>query len=88
MMKLSFHRKFHKAYAKLSSSQKEQVKKVIELFKRNPHDHTLKNHALNGKQKGRRAIASGGDIRIIFTEENHYETVELLNVGTHTQVYK
>ncbi len=86
-MQVDLHRDFNKAYAKLSIKQKENVKKVIFLFKNNPHDPILRNHALHGKHKGHRAISVGGDLRIVFVEENNYEIVEILNVGTHTQVY-
>jgi len=86
-MQVDLHRDFNKAYSKLSIKQELHVKKVIALFKNNPYDAILKNHALHGKQKGRRSISAGGDLRIVLVEENNYEIVEMLNVGTHTQVY-
>jgi mRNA-degrading endonuclease YafQ of YafQ-DinJ toxin-antitoxin module len=34
-----------------------------------------------------RAISAGGDLRIIFMEENNYEVIHLIRIGTHNQVY-
>ena len=88
MMQIEIHKNFGKSFAKLNSKQKQRVKEAIALFRQNPYNSQLDNHALHGKQKGRRAIAVGGGLRIIFVEENNNESVELLNVGTHNQVYE
>ncbi|MEW6236322.1 MAG: hypothetical protein AB1656_13125 [Candidatus Omnitrophota bacterium] len=61
---------------------------MLRIFKNNPFDHQLGNHALHGKQKGRRAISAGGDLRLVFIEINNYERVRFLAVGTHNQVYE
>ncbi len=86
-MQIDFHKNFNKSYAKLSTKQKQHVKKIIELFKQNPHDTILKNHALHGKLQGHRAISAGGDLRLVFEEEGNYERIEFSLVGTHAQVY-
>lgn len=87
-MRINTHKVFDKSFLKLPLKVQEKVKRTIEKFKKDPHEPQLDNHALHGKQKGKRAVSVGGDIRIVFVEENNYETVELLNVGTHNQVYK
>ncbi len=87
-MEIHYHKKFTKAFLKIPPKIREKVKELIEVFQENPHNPELDNHALHGKQKGQRSISVGGDMRIIFVEENNYETVVLLNVGTHNQVYK
>lgn len=86
-MQINFHKNFNKAYAKLTFKQKQHVKKSIELFKQNPHDPILKNHALHGKLKGHRAISAGGNMRLVFKVEENYAIVEFLVVGTHPQAY-
>jgi addiction module RelE/StbE family toxin len=87
-MTIDFHKEFCKRLVKLTPNQKKRVAEVLKLFEKNPHDPQLRNHALHGDQKGNRAIAVGGDLRLVFREENHYEWVIFLSVGTHTQVYE
>jgi len=87
-MQIHYHRNFTKAFLKLSLKIQEKVEETIASFQNNPHNPQLDNHPLHGKQKGKRSMAVGGDLRIIFVEENNYETVELINVGTHAQVYE
>ncbi len=86
-MRILLHKNFKKSYAKFSSNQKEHIKKVLELFKENPHNPSLKNHALHGKDQGKRVISVGGDLRIVFEEEDNYENVICIRVGSHAQVY-
>lgn len=87
-MKIHFHKNFTKIFLKLPPKIREKIKTTVDTFQKNPHEPQLDNHALHGKQKGQRSVSVGGDIRILFVEENNYETVVLLNVGTHTQLYK
>ncbi len=72
---------------KLSPKLKRKVVKAIEVFAKNPHAKSLKNHALRGKLSGRRAISVTGDVRIIFREYEKYTLVLMLDVGSHNQVY-
>jgi addiction module RelE/StbE family toxin len=88
MIRIFYKKTFEKAFSNLTTNQKERVKEAISLFQENPHHPQLKNHALHGSQKNRRAISAGGDLRLIFMEENNYETVVFFRVGTHNQVYK
>ncbi len=87
-MDIQYHRNFTKAFLKLSTKIQDKVESVLEIFQNDPHASQLDNHVLHGKQKGERAISVGGNLRIVFIEKNNYEFVELLNIGSHTQVYK
>ncbi len=86
-MIIDFHKDFSKQLIKLAPNQRMKVATVLRLFEKNPHDPQLKNHALHGELKGNRAISAGGDLRLVFREENNYEVVVFLSVGTHNQVY-
>lgn len=87
-MQLSFHQQFKKQYRKLSPILQKKAKATTKIFKRSPHDPHLRNHALKGNLLGRRAISVTGNVRIIFSEENDYQRVTFLGIGTHNQVYK
>jgi addiction module RelE/StbE family toxin len=87
-MDIFLNKNFEKSFSKLPHKQQIKVDETISAFQENPHDPQLRNHALHGEQKGQRSLSVGGNLRIIFVEENNYETVELLTVGTHNQVYK
>ncbi len=87
-MELYYHRRFKKQYRKLAPQLQQKVDHTIRLFEKNHHDSHLRNHALSGTFQGERAISVTGDMRIIFREENDYQRVTLLRVGTHNQVYK
>jgi len=86
-MDIQYHKNFNKIFEKLSPKIRNKVRRAIDIFYDNPYDPQLDNHALHGKQKGRRAISAGGDLRIVFIEKNNYAIVEFLDVGTHNQVY-
>jgi len=60
---------------------------ALNKFKENPFNPSLNNHPLRGILDGARAISVTGDIRIIFEEENNYQAVRIIDIGTHNQVY-
>lgn len=86
-MQIYFKKTFLKQYKKLQKRHRENVDQAIERFKENPHDPSLKNHALVSKLLGKRSIVAGFDLRIIFEVEGDYITVIMLGVGSHNQVY-
>jgi addiction module RelE/StbE family toxin len=86
-MKIVFKKSFVKQYAKLNKRSRNAVNDAIQLFELNPLNPQLKNHALKGKLRGKRAFSAGFDLRVIFKIEGEYVTVEMLGVGTHNQVY-
>jgi len=87
-MKIIYHKIFLKSFKKLSSKDKETVKKTLGIFSKNPFDKKLRNHALKGRMQDKRAISVKGDFRIIFVEQDEYLIVVMLDLGKHNRVYK
>jgi len=86
-MRVSYYKKFTKHFEKLTPKLQSKTIETVELFRKNPYNISLKNHALKGKMNGKRAISVTGDIRIVFEEYDGYVLVVMLDVGTHDQVY-
>jgi len=86
-MKVLYHKKFSKHFEKLSFKLQDKAIEIIELFKKNPTNLILRNHALSGDMHGKRAISVTGDIRIIFEEHDNYVLVIMLDIGSHSQIY-
>jgi len=59
----------------------------IKLFRKNPSDTRLHNHALRKKMKGKFAFNVTGDIRIVY-EWLGKNSVRFLAIGSHSQVYR
>jgi len=57
----------------------------LELFKINPQNPILRDHALKGDKIGLRSFSITGDYRVIYYIED--ETAYFLDIGTHAQVY-
>ncbi len=87
-MKIQRKKKFRKQYEKLSKKWRKKVDEKLLSFSRNPFTTSLKNHALKGKYQGMRSVSVSGDLRIIFQEKDNYIVVILINLGTHSKVYK
>ena len=86
-MEIIYSKRFDKSFEKLELKKQEKVAHAIAVFQNNPRNISLKNHKLSGNKKGLRAISAGGDLRIIFLEENGYTRVLMIQVGSHNQVY-
>jgi len=80
---------FTKSFDKLWYSLQNKVFLSLELFMLSPVHERLYNHALKWKRSWYRSINVTGDARIIFRElrGGTYELVELVNVGTRSQLY-
>ena len=77
---------FDKQFVKLDAKNKQKFKMRLSLFKNNPFDITLRNHALKGKYLGYRSIDITGDIRALYTVKGN--TVIIFGfIGTHSQLY-
>jgi len=77
---------FDKQYPKLNLKVKNSFKIRLELFKANPFDISLRNHALKGKYLGFRSIDVTGDVRALYTTQG--DTVIIFGfIGTHSQLY-
>ena len=89
-MTILLHKSFKKSFRTRVTVNKKllaQVIRRIELFQDRPNSAQLKDHALSGELKGKRAFSVGGDMRIIY-EVLAADTCVFLDIGTHAQVYK
>ena len=77
---------FDKQYSKLNSKTKTIYKSRITIFKDNPFDFRLHNHALKGKYLGYRSIDITGDTRVLYTVKGNVVIVFGF-IGTHSQLY-
>lgn len=89
-MQIKRSKTFLKHYSKLPLKIQEKTDAALFVFFGNPLDPILRNHALHGKYEGCRSIDITGDFRMIFRElsDGSYEILELLDIGTHSQLYK
>lgn len=85
-MRFLTHKKFDKAFKKMHPKLQAKFYAVLELYSKSKTDRQLNNHTLTGKYLGYRSIDLTGDWRIIF-EEIDDETIKLVNIGTHSQLY-
>ena len=86
-MKLVYTSRFERAYRKLSAAGQKAVDEALHVFVEDLFAPALRNHALQGKLKGIRAIKAGYDLRLLYTEEDGHTIVFFIAVGTHDQVY-
>lgn len=82
-------RTFQKSFQKLPSPLKKKVGEKLKIFTQDPFHPLLYNHALKWSKEWLRTINITGDYRLVFYEisEGKYELVELVDVGTHAQLY-
>lgn len=57
------------------------------IFKDNPLDFRLRNHALKGKYLGYRSIDISGDVRALYKVRGN-TLIVFGFIGTHSQLYK
>lgn len=89
-MTVSLSKSFLKSYKKRIKQNKKldrQMAERVDLFKVNPANPMLHDHSLKGTKLGLRAFSVTGDVRIVYHRINEDE-VELLDIGTHAQVYE
>ncbi len=85
-MNISYSKTFVKQAERLTPTQKQKAAKRIGLFKRDPMNKLLRNHALKGKYTGWRSIDIAGDLRLIYTEDQGKILFD--QIGTHSQLYR
>lgn len=88
MPKLVFEKHFIRCANKLIKGSPDldpKLEKVLQLLKENPFAPSLKTHALSGDLKGKYACSLTHDLRVIFKLSG--DTVHLLDIGTHDEVY-
>ena len=86
-MIIKYTKRFQKQFENLRKNERIRVEKALRTFRENPYDSILRNHKLHGLMRRKRAISAGGDIRLVFTEEEGYVNVIFLSVGSHSEVY-
>ena len=84
-MDIVFQKSFQKDYAKQKASTKRQTKERISLFLEDRFSPLLNYHALKGEFLGCYSLNVSADVRVIFYVEN--DTMYLIRVGTHSQLY-
>jgi addiction module RelE/StbE family toxin len=83
---IGFTKNFSKQFKVLGPKQKEHFYERLDLFEKNPHDKTLRDHALKGKYKGYRSIDIESDLRALYYVEGD-KLVIFGFIGTHSQLY-
>lgn len=78
---------FDRQFTKLKPAQKQLAIKRMQQFIVNPFHPQLRNHALKGEWAGYRSISVGGDLRIHYKALDD-DTILVVAVGTHAQLYK
>jgi addiction module RelE/StbE family toxin len=86
-MRILNTKKFNKAFSKISPKIQAKFYEATEILLINPLDPRLRKHALSGKFKGIWTINITGDWRLLYEEINE-STILLLDIGTHSQLYK
>lgn len=86
MLKAIHHKDFKKDYKKLSAEVREKFGERFLLFLKDQRLPFLRDHELKRNLKGKRAFSVTGNVRVIYKYVEE-ETILLLRVGTHNQVY-
>jgi len=86
MIEILTTKDFDKSFKKKDGFIKKKALERIKLFKEDPFNFLLNNHALTGEYGGERSFNVTGDCRIIFYYANK-NTVVLSDIGTHPELY-
>lgn len=89
-MQLNYSQSFRKNFLKritANSLLEKRYQERLSLFITNRRNPLLRDHRLIGSLKGLRAFSITGDVRVIYVEEND-DSITLIDIGTHNQVYK
>ena len=84
-----FKRSFRK-FVKRNSQLEIKIIQTLEQMKEDIFASQLGTHSLQGKLLGLKACSCGYDCRILFSlevDENKIESIILLDIGTHNEVY-
>jgi addiction module RelE/StbE family toxin len=84
---IDFTKSFVKQFKLLRENQKTRFYERLELFKKDPHDRVLRDHALKGKYEGYRSIDIEGDLRALYYIHGDRIVIFAL-IGSHAQLYK
>lgn len=78
---------FDKKFKKLPKKIQNIFSLKFSIFILNPFDVRLNNHVLHGSLRKYRSINITGDYRLIY-EEMGDDIVRLIDINTHSQLYK
>lgn len=86
--------KFERAFRRLvrkNPALQPQIEATLQRMAENLNDPRLKTHHLSGQLAGLHACSVAYDCRIVFAKQKHpktgAETLLLVNIGTHEEVY-
>jgi addiction module RelE/StbE family toxin len=84
--RIDFTKSFTKQFKLLRPNQKQRFYDRLELFKKNPHDRILRDHALKGKYMGYRSIDIERDLRALYYIQG--DTIVIFAfIGSHSRLY-
>jgi mRNA-degrading endonuclease YafQ of YafQ-DinJ toxin-antitoxin module len=88
-MIIKYVKQFSKSFNKLDHKIRVKFWERVSIFKADPFDQILNNHALVWKLKWKRSINVTWDFRAIFKEYPNwtYEFVEFIDIWTHSELY-
>lgn len=88
-MKVNFKKSFNKQFEKLNKKIQLKTDEKIKLFRKNPFDKNLKNHALTWEYLSFRNINITWDYRAISKEYPNwtYEFIDFIDIWTHSELY-
>ena len=77
-----------KKFAKHHPELKKKVASILRDLGKNPFQPHLKYHHLGGKYKGIQAVSITDDYRITLTIAITEKEIQLLDIGSHGEVYR
>jgi addiction module RelE/StbE family toxin len=86
MLALHFSSQFKRSYRKRPEWIKERIRNRLRLFAADPRNPLLEDHPLSGPLRGMRSFSVTGDIRVQYDYLSD-ETVNLVDIGTHAELY-
>lgn len=87
-MKITFANQYFADFRRLSRDEQHTVIAALELFREDPFHPSFRNHSLEGRLKGQRAIVIDVDLRLVFRAHGDHTEVTLMSVGPHERVYR
>ena len=90
MLKVEYTGLFHQELKKLFEEHPKlrlDIQERTRLFRTNPNDSRLANHALRKRLLGKWAFSITDDIRIVYRFRGK-NTVQFLAIWTHAAVYR
>ena len=85
-MHITTTKKFDKKLKKQPKKIQEEFKKRIKIFMLGTNHPLLKIHKLSGKLQNLWSFNLSADVRIIF-DKSQKDTVILVDIGTHSDLY-